>query len=86
MAKSKKLLAKLEINCYEDHVETIGEGNENAIIAGLAVLIEDDSEENKFNFYMKSAINALMIEMELSEQQPVEEKKPSKKKKNAKNV
>jgi len=79
----KKEIARLQIVCYEDYVETIGEGNENAIIAGLAALIEDDSEENKFNFYMKSAISALVIE---ATQKQVEEKKPSKKKKNAKST
>lgn len=60
----KKEIARLEIVCYEDYVETIGEGNPNTIIAGLAALIEDQSEENKFNFYMKSAISMLMMEAE----------------------
>lgn len=60
----KKEIARLEIICYEDYVETIGEGNPDAIIAGLAALIEDQSEENKFNFYMKSAISMLMMEAE----------------------
>jgi len=60
----KKEIARLEIICYEDHVEIKDEGHENAIIAALGALIEDNSENNKFNFYMKSAIAFLMMEAE----------------------
>lgn len=68
MSESKEI-ARLEIVFYEDRVDFMGEGDENAVIAGLAALIEDNNEENKFNYLMKAAISFLITEAEQKAEQ-----------------
>lgn len=79
--KKKKQLAKLEILFYEDEVHTTNEGDNAAIIVGLASLIEDQSEKNKFNYFMQSAVSLLLQEHSESAKKKDKKKKPSKKKK-----
>jgi len=81
---AKKEVARLELVCYEDNVEIKTNGNENALIAGLAAVISDDSKENEFNNLMKTAITFLMMEnVEQVEENKAPVKKSTKKKSDA---
>lgn len=84
---AKKEVARLEVVCYEDNVEIKTNGDENALIAGLAVVISDDSKENEFNNLVKTAITFLMMDsMEALEEKKKKKapvKKSSKKKSDA---
>lgn len=62
MNKDKVEIGRLEIVCYEDDVSININGDTNAIIAGLAVIIQDESKANPFNNLMKTAIAVASVE------------------------
>lgn len=82
---ANKELARLELVCYETNIEVKTNGDEHALVAGLAAVISDDSKDNEFNNLMKTAITFLMMEdiKELEEKKKSPVKKPAKKKANA---
>lgn len=79
MAKKKpEQLGKIEIVCTDDQLVNITvEGDNQALVAALASLIADDSEDNKFHDLIHFAMHLVMFKKE----QEAEKKKAAPKKK-----